>query len=370
MPLLNKLLNIPTLAEEKSTRALMEGMLPAIASEIRAAEMRIQEGKPRPTDQETIDVLGPQLSEMASDLGLAGFDQRSLVTGFARAPKGAVAPSGAVVGTFGPEGQFRPQLQVPTKAAPPTADQRLLNEIDRLEGIPNRSAAEQRRLDRNIQLLEKRTTITGRTPEDIKVSDPVRLRNIKNTITGNTAVLTELVNLTEQIRELPTAVGGIGAAREVAGGLVGQLADWMNSEWLERISVALSPEELTTIRTTARSTLGKLIPIILQDRSGRYSRDDMHRVQEAQRALAASADSRQSIHAISTIVEMVLFTDRLLRQELQEGFGQTFLNQSDIGVPAFTKGLWYQDDATGRWGRYLGVNPADSGDPRNWEYAD
>ncbi len=138
MGFLTDLMRGGTEKERAESRNLMAGMLPALATEVAQAQARIEQGNPRPTDQETINILGPRIQGIANDLGLQGFSRKSLVQGFRQRPKFQAVPSGAAFGQVDPStGEFQSQGRVaPTTPASTRVRQNKLLDVLSRHNIP------------------------------------------------------------------------------------------------------------------------------------------------------------------------------------------------------------------------------------------
>ncbi len=366
MALGNILFGIPTSAERAATirteaataqerRETAMNLLSALGPELAAAQARMREGKPGPTDNELLNVVKPQFRELADAAGFQDLDERTLISAFGQTPEFTLSPGGR---------RFRGSELIAEAPFRPTAFKENLDAIERLRAIPERTEAQENRLQARLALQERQTAVTGRTPEDIAISDPVRRRRAEATIQGNANIMSEISDLMAGIEGEPTAVGAVGATREVVGGLVGQVADLFDSEKLGRLASFISPDQLTIIRTKAATLRALLLPVMSGDDS-RYSDRDMLNVENALRVMETTADSRQALSSLATIAGTVMARDRLVRQELKEGFGTTFMQQVDVGQSAPEAGEVFTD-AEGNRAQYTGQNPDDPDDPVNW----
>ncbi len=367
MALGNILFGIPTSAERAATirteaatakekRETAMNLLSALGPELAAAQARMREGKPGPTDNELLNVVKPQFRELADAAGFQDLDERTLITAFGQSEQFTLSPGGR---RFTESGQL--VAEAPFR---PTEFQQNLDAIQKLRAIPERNEAQEQRLSSLLSRQEKMTAVTGRTPEDIAISDPVRRRRAEATIQGNANIMSEITDLMGGIAEEPTAVGGVGATREIVGGLVGQVADLFDSEKLANLASFISPDQLTVIRTKAATLRALLLPVMSGEDS-RYSDRDMKNVEQALRVMETTADSRQALSSLATIAGTVMARDRLVRQEMREGFGTTFMDEVDVGQPALEVGRVYTD-AEGNQAEYLGVNPENPSAPENW----
>ena len=341
----------------QSQRETALDLLSALGPELAASEARMREGRPNPTDAEIQNVIKPQFRQLADAAGLQGLDERTLIRAYGQGEAFTLSPGGkrfTETGQLIAEAPFRP-----------SEFQENLDRIQRLRAIPERNVAQEERLQAALQRQEKLTAVTGRTPEDIAISDPVRRRRAEATIQGNANIMSEITDLMGGIAAEPTAVGGVGATREVLGGLVGQVADLFDSEKLASLASFISPDQLTIIRTKAATLRALLLPVMSGEDS-RYSDRDMKNVEQALRVMETTADSRQALSSLATIAGTVMARDRLVRQEMREGFGTTFMEQVDVGQPALEVGRVYPD-AEGNRARYTGKNPENPADPANWE---
>ncbi len=216
----------------------------------------------------------------------------------------------------------------------------------------------------------KATTITGRTPEDVAVKDPVRRRRLQTSIEAGAQAQREIMSVIEGIKLTPEAVGGIAAGREALGGIVGQVGDILESNFVNEVADKISPDELTALRASAGALQVSLLPIMTQEPS-RYSDAERAEVRRQLKVLSNAANSRQAIVSLQTMAAIFQRRDAADRRELKEGFGETYLGNQDIDRGAgatptrLIPGAIFTD-AQGNRAEYLGVNPNNPRDPKNW----
>lgn len=184
------------------------------------------------------------------------------------APK--IVPAGAAYGTVDPvTGDFNMAGQVPTKedAGISLYDPQTGNIIAQVGGTP---------------LTKSQTGAQG-----IEIADEIRA-------TGER--LSELSNALNSLERTPEATGIRGIVTERLGGVAEQLGDMVgvDGDWL-------GTADVQTTRTTLASLLGRYIPTVTGDESGRYSDRDMQRAEAALPATRATASYNQVRSALLTL---------------------------------------------------------------------
>ena len=122
-------------AAAQQDRETALNLLSALGPELAAAEARMREGKPRPTDSETLNVIKPQFRQIADAAGLQDLDERTLIRAYGKGDIATLSPG---------------QVRV-TEAGQPIA-----------EGKPRQLPANEINIQRIVELESK----SARTPHE------------------------------------------------------------------------------------------------------------------------------------------------------------------------------------------------------------
>lgn len=191
--------------------------------------------------------------------------------------------------------------QAPTLLVPSLgARQRLQAETRELEALGDSATpAQKRSLEENQKLIAKRRQVVGRTESDLKVEAEARKR-----AAGSVDVLGTLGVVLRDAEDTPFALGFRGSTASVISGFLKQIPGMsMTAENVSQFVAGGSVAQVQKQRTDLISMIGKLIPTILNDTSGRYSDRDVALVKSAQGALKPTANVetlRGAIQALAT----------------------------------------------------------------------
>lgn len=161
-------------------------------------------------------------------------------------------------------------------------------------------------------LIEKKTTVVGRTPEDQAVQsaeNKSRARAEGRTAadaaasaSGRVSSIAEAGSLLQRAEQLGPGIAGLRSSlAESAGGILGQLNQTLGNFAAEAIS-GVSPADLTDFRTRARTFVAQQISVFTGEESGRFTEQERAIAEQASRLLTAEASFEQIRSALSTVI--------------------------------------------------------------------
>src|SRR3990167_4766521 len=163
---------------------------------------------------------------------------------------------------------------------------------------------------RSIQAGTASALETAQTPT------PKEVRELSQGINRTIGDLNELGVTADLFAKTPSAGGIVGLAIEKAGGLAQQVTDLIGLE----IKVPRS-KEVTEARTQARFTTSRLLTVITQEESGRFTEAERTLAQDALRTLDPTASSTQIKEALDTSIRIMRRSEVRLVQQLVTAAG-------------------------------------------------
>jgi hypothetical protein len=143
-----------------------------------------------------------------------------------------------------------------------------------------------------------RTTIQG-TAEEIGLTKS-DISKINQQIFADDMTIDLIDTVVSGIEKNPQAVGFVGNTKELASGFTGQFGTY-GSE----IAMMIESDDEIEVRSGINMLTGVLIPRVLNDNSGRYSKDDMDRVEAINRGLKNITSPRQAIISLQTVRDII-----------------------------------------------------------------
>ena len=180
----------------------------------------------------------------------------------------------------------------------------------------------QQRLEDTNDFINKKTTIIGKTAFDIKseaedAANKDLAKKHKETISTFEQAGVEIKELIGLVEKNPTSVGAVGAIKEWGAGGLGQLADLFGKEqWGDAVYESWDVSDTKKIRTKAKYLVGNLLPIITNE-NNKFTKEERELATEASGVLDGATDSRQTLDALGTTLNIV--NNRLQRAKNEYG---------------------------------------------------
>lgn len=169
--------------------------------------------------------------------------------------------------------------------------------IRKLKDSPKDSQLQTDLRDVNARIA-RLSTITGRTPQDISATQRVKMGAELDSIQQGIGLLQ---GLSEEYSKNPGAAGVVGSLKETLGSIAEQFLGGTG----EQISSYLGTEKARQIRTDTRLALGRLLPVITGDTSGRYTDAEKNFAQETLGGLDKLTSDQAVVTSINRIVKIL-----------------------------------------------------------------